>query len=96
MSFESPSDLLREHAADHPDDVVERALSLADADNQWDRGCAPKGVAAAALYAAYQEKRPRARPGDGRPTQGDVADEFGTNKMTLRQRYKALPAEGEA
>lgn len=91
MNYDTPIDLIEEQADEHAVDVVERALALAEADDSWKRGALPKGVAAAAVYAAYVDQRPRAKPGEGRPTQDQVAEAFDTNAVTLRERYKALP-----
>lgn len=91
MTVYTPTELLEDHADDHDEDVMDRAFALAEADDQIERGVHPKGVAAAALYAAYLETRPREQSGEGRPTQKDVAEQFGTNQVTLRKRFRDLP-----
>jgi transcription initiation factor TFIIIB Brf1 subunit/transcription initiation factor TFIIB len=89
--YETPMDLIQDRADDHAEDVVYRALALAEADDAWKRGAQPKTVAAAAMYAAYLDQRPRATAGEGRPTQQAVADWFDTNRVTLRERFNNLP-----
>jgi len=91
MYPETPVGIIEAKADGIPDDVVERAVALAEADESWHYGKAPKGVAAAAVYAAYLETRPRAAPGAGRPTQSMVAERFDTNSVTLRERFHELP-----
>lgn len=95
--IQTASDLIDQHD-DHPDDVRERAKELAEADEQWSSGKAPRGIAAAALYVAYKVERPLAEPGDGSPTQMDLAAEFDTSAVTLRDRMGHLKdlAAGEA
>jgi transcription initiation factor TFIIIB Brf1 subunit/transcription initiation factor TFIIB len=88
---QSPEDLLEQVAADAPEDVLHRALALAEADSAWEGGATAKGVAAAALYAAWLDQRPRAKAGEGRPRQTEVAAQFDTNVVTLRQRFRDLP-----
>jgi transcription initiation factor TFIIIB Brf1 subunit/transcription initiation factor TFIIB len=88
---ETPMDLIQDRADDHAEDVVYRALALAEADDAWTRGAKAKTVAAAAIYAAYLDQRPRATAGEGRPTQQAVADWFDTNRVTLRERFRSLP-----
>lgn len=83
-------DLIDEASDDHPDDVLDAAREYIDHDEMWTVGKNPRGVAAAVLYAAYRSERPLADPGDGIPTQMDLADEFDTSAVTLRNRFNDL------
>ncbi|AGM11171.1 hypothetical protein M197_gp04 [Haloarcula hispanica tailed virus 2] len=91
MNYSTPMDLIEEREDDYPEDVAYRALALAEASEDWKRGATPKAVAAACVYAAWLDQRPRAKAGDGRPRQKDVAAEYDTNVVTLRQRLRNLP-----
>ena len=89
------SDLIDQHD-DHPEDVRETATALATHDETWTSGKAPRGIAAAALYVAYMAERPVAEAGSGRPTQMELADEFDTTAVTLRERMDHLRKIAEA
>lgn len=89
MTITTASDLIDQHD-DHPEDVRETAKDLATHDETWASGKTPRGIAAAALYVAYMMERPLDDPGDGRPTQMDLAGEFDTSAVTLRDRMGHL------
>ncbi len=77
-----PSDHVEENADEISDSIVDIALDILDVWDPSERGKAPSGVAATAVYVASMSES----VGRSELTQHQLCDMFGTSPMTIRKQ----------